>query len=381
MSSETTPSAYSRKHPFSAPVRANRSLCGPGSEKETRHIELSLAGSGLRYDVGDALGVFASNDPALVDEIIARLRLDPGEPVINADKQTVPLRHALVHQCVITHPDRKFLALVVERGFADPELPSLLDPARKADLDRYLYGREVIDFLHPEFRVEAAEFVATLRKLQPRLYSIASSLRAHPDEVHLTVASVRYTSHGRDRKGVCSTYLNERAPEGSAVPVFVHVAKAFRPPEDPARDMIMVGPGTGVAPFRAFLEERAAIGATGRNWLFFGEQRAAANFFYRDEFERALASGVLTRLDTAFSRDQAHKIYVQHRLLEQAAAVWDWIAGGAEFFVCGDANRMAKDVDEALLRIVAEQGGMDAGGAAAYVETMRKEKRYKRDVY
>mgnify|MGYP000658951550 CR=1 FL=1 len=374
---------YSRKHPFPAPLLVNRNLCGPGSEKETRHVEFSLAGSGLQYEAGDSLGVHATNDPTLVDEIIGLLRCSPDAEVLNVDKQLEPLRAALLRHCVITHPDRKFLAALVEKGGANGELAALLVPERKAGLDEYLWGREVVDFLAaaPGLHFEPAEFVATLRKLQPRLYSLASSQRVHPDEAHLAIAAVRYESHGRVRRGVCSTFLGERLPVGEAAPVFVHSAKGFRLPDDPARDIIMVGPGTGVAPFRAFLEDRRATGATGRNWLFFGEQHAAANFFYREEFERAMADGFLTRLDTAFSRDQAHKIYVQHRLLERGAEVWRWIDAGAEFFVCGDAKRMAKDVDHALIEIVVAQGGRTPETAAEYVETMRREKRYKRDVY
>lgn len=381
---EATQAEYTRKNPFPARLVVNRRLTGEGSNKDTRHFEVSLAGSGLAYEVGDSMGVFCQNDPALVDEIIGHLELDPGAVVTTPAKREAPLRQALLEDCVITQPDKKFLRAVVERAEAAPLLAELLTPERKDDLEEYLWGLEVIDFLlqHPTMRFEAQELVGLLRKLQPRLYSIASSLKAHPEEVHFTIATVEYESHGRLRKGVCSTWLAQRVGREDPVPVFVHTAKGFRLPEDGATPIIMVGPGTGIAPFRAYLEERRAVGATGRNWLFFGEQHAATDFLYRDEFEAYHRDGLLTRFDTAFSRDQDHKIYVQDRLLENAADIWKWIdSEGAHFFVCGDAARMAKDVDTALHTIIREQGGKSPEEAASYVEALKKDHRYKRDVY
>ena len=374
---------YSRKNPFPAKLLVNRRLTGEGSNKDTRHYEVSLAGSGLEYVVGDSMGVFCQNDPELVDEIIARLALDPGEVVTSPAKRDLPLRQALLEDCIITQPDKKFLKAVVEKAQAAPLLAELLTPERKDDLAEYLWGLEVIDFLieHQSVRFEAQEFVSLLRKLQPRLYSIASSLKAHPDEVHFTIATVEYESHGRKRKGVCSSWLAERVGD-DPVPLFVHTAKGFRLPENGETPIIMVGPGTGIAPFRAYLEERSATGASGANWLFFGEQHSDTDFFYRDEFEGYQRAGLLTHFHTAFSRDQDHKIYVQDRLRENAAEIWQWLErDGAHFFVCGDAARMAKDVDKALHDIVQQEGGKSPDEAAAYVEALKKDHRYKRDVY
>lgn len=374
--------AYSRKNPFPAKLKVNRALTLEGSEKETRHYELSLAGSGLKYEVGDSLGVFPSNDPELVDEILRTLGFSGQEPVPAPDGQIVPMRSALMHNYIITEPSKQLLKAVAEKDPSATFLQDMLDPELKSELDQYVWGRGVIDPLM-EFNVkfEAEEFAGVLRKLQPRLYSIASSQRAYPEEVHLTIASVRYESHGRRRAGVASVFFAERVDENTGIPVFVHSAKHFRLPEDPDTDIIMVGPGTGIAPFRAFLQDRKATGATGNNWLFFGEQRSKSDFFYRGEFETYLAEGVLRRFDTAFSRDQDYKIYVQHRMLEQAADIFKWIEGGAYFYVCGDANRMAKDVDEALHKIVETQGGITPEQAIEYVAALKKEKRYRRDVY
>lgn len=383
MSSANSP--WSRKNPFPAPLLVNRKLTGACSEKDTRHYEISLAGSGLNYEVGDSLGIFPSNDPALADEIIAALRATGNEPVPAADGSTKSLREALIHDYAIKEPSKQFLAALVEKaGDAAPLLRELqADPERKKDLEEYLWGMEYIDFLlsHPSVSFAPEEFIKLIRKLIPRLYSIASSIKANPEQVHLTVATVRYESHGRERKGVASTYLAERVETGKTLPVFFHVAKGFRLPEDGNTPVIMVGPGTGVAPFRAYLQERKAVGAQGKNWLFFGEQRAKEDFLYQEEFEQLEKEGVLTRFDTAFSRDQEKKVYVQHRMLENGAEIWLWLEEGAHFFVCGDAARMAKDVDAALLTIVETHGGKSAEEAALYIEALKKEKRYKRDVY
>jgi sulfite reductase (NADPH) flavoprotein alpha-component len=242
---------------------------------------------------------------------------------------------------------------------------------------------EVIDFLseHPSVRFNPEEFVGLLTKLQPRLYSVASSLRAYPDQVHFIVDVVRYESHGRARQGVCSSFLAERA-DNVPVPVYPSLAKHFHLPEDPGTPIIMVGPGTGVAPFRAFLQERQALGAKGKNWLFFGAQKENSDYAYKEDFARFQREGILSRLDCAWSRDQAHKVYVQHRMLENAAEIWHWLdSEGAQFFVCGDARRMAKDVDAALRKIVQEHGGQSVGEANEYVEKLKSDKRYKRDVY
>jgi len=376
---------YSRKNPFLAPLLANRKLSLEGSEKETRHFELGLEGSGLVYECGDSIGVFPSNDPELVQEILHVLRASGEEQVQGNDGTLKPLRAALMEDYQITQPSRQFIQAVTERGGeAASLLRQLLDPLRRQDLQDYLWGMEYVDFLrgHASIHFTPEEFVKVLRKLQPRLYSIASSQKAHPKSVHLTIAVVRYESHGKQRKGVASTYLAERVGEADRVPVFVHMAKGFRLPEDGNTPIIMVGPGTGVAPFRAYLQDRKATGARGKNWLFFGEQRMKSDFLYEEEFKAFQSEGLLTRFDTAFSRDQANKVYVQHRMLENAAEIWKWIdQEGAQFFVCGDASRMAKDVDAALLKIVEKEGGKTADDAAGYVEELKKTKRYKRDVY
>jgi sulfite reductase (NADPH) flavoprotein alpha-component len=383
MSAPAQPSPYSRKNPFPAKLLVDRTLTLAGSEKETRHYEFSLAGSGLQYEPGDSMGIFVKNNPKLVEGLLEALHFSGDEMVTTKEGETFPLRQGLIQHFQITQPSKQFLEAIAEKSATAGELKELLDPERKRDLEHYLWGLEIIDFIldNPSVRFTVEDFVRTLRKLQPRLYSIASSLKAHPEEVHFLVASVRYESHGREREGVATTYLADRITMEAEVPMFVHVAKGFRLPEDPATPIIMIGPGTGLAPFRAYLEERSAVGAPGKNWLFFGEQRCRSDFFYQDQLEEMTKFGVLTRFDTAFSRDQAHKIYVQHRMLEQSNSIFEWLESGAHFFVCGDAARMAKDVDVALHQIVANEGGKTPEQAAEYVETLRKEKRYKRDVY
>lgn len=360
----------------------NRPLTGSGSQKDTRHFEIDLQGSGLEYEVGDSLGVFPTNDPALVDEILHLLELSGDEQVTSPAKEQVSLRDALLYHSILTEPSKQLLAAIGEKDLAAQSLRDIVESKDRHALTDYAWGREVIDpLLEYNVKFTADEFVAVLRKLQPRLYSIASSLKAHPDQVHLTIATVEYESFGRKRKGVCTTYLAQRVGDDDKVPVFVHKAKHFRIPEDPATDMIMVGPGTGVAPFRAFLEERKAIAAPGRNWLFFGEQHSASEFFYRDEFEAYQKDGTLARFDTAFSRDQEHKIYVQHRLLENGADIWAWLEGGAYFYVCGDAERMAKDVEATLIEIIEIHGKKSQEEAEAWLADFKKAKRYRKDVY
>ena len=377
----TSPS-YSRTNPFPARLITNRKLTGADSGKDTRHFEISLQGSGLSYEVGDALGVVPQNCPALVDEIVRALGCDGEEAVTEPSGKETSLRSALLRNYQITKPGSTLLQLIADKA-GDEELKALLDPARKADLDKFLYGREVIDVLLrcPAAKFAPKEFVRLLAKLQPRLYSISSSPKAHPGEVHLTIAAVRYESHSRSRKGVCSTFLADRVEADTSVPVFVQTSHGFRIPADGGRPIIMIGPGTGIAPFRAFLEERRAIGATGKNWLFFGDQKAASDFLYREQLEAMLAEGSLTRLDTAFSRDQAEKIYVQTRMLEQAAELWRWLEEGAHLYVCGDAKRMAKDVDGALHDIIQKVGAKTADEVKAYVSKLKSDKRYQRDVY
>ena len=290
-----------------------------------------------------------------------------------------------MREYTITEPSKEFLSALVERTGeeSDPLSELIADPAQKKALEDYLWGMELIDLLldNPSVEWTVEEFLKTLRKLQPRLYSIASSLRANPESVHLTVATVRYVSHGRAREGVASTFLAERWAGETEAGVFIHKAKHFRLPEDGSTPVIMVGPGTGVAPFRAYLQERRVTGAVGKNWLFFGEQTRGSDFLYAEELLGMERDGFLTKLDLAFSRDQAAKIYVQDRMRENAEALWGWLEEGAHFYVCGDGARMAKDVDTELHRIAETVGGKSVEEAALYVEEMKKSKRYKKDVY
>ncbi len=373
---------HDRKNPFPARLLTNRLLNGEGSAKEVRHYEISLAGSGITYEVGDALGVLPANCGELVGDILTALGCDGEEAVKTPDGTETSLRLALAQHYDITRPSAELLKAAAERGAADGALAALIDPARKDDLKKWLWGREVIDVITGLAQpFTAAEFIGLLKKLPPRLYSISSSPKAHPDEVHLTVAAVRYDGHGRPRKGVCSTFLADRCAADSPVPVFVQTSHGFRLPADGSVPILMCGPGTGIAPFRAFLEERRATGATGRNWLFFGDQKRATDFLYREQLEGWVADGHLTRLDLAFSRDQAEKIYVQDRMRENPAELWAWLECGAHFYVCGDASRMAKDVDAALHTIAETAGGLTTEAAAAYIQKLKTDKRYQRDVY
>lgn len=370
---------YSRKNPFPASLKERVLLNGRGSSKETIHLEFDLEGSGLVYEAGDALAVVPRNASDVVEALLAAAKAD-GATEVTLKDGTFTLREALVRHLDITVLSKPVISRYNE--FAQSkELDEILND--KERLNSYIEGREVVDLLsdYPAPKLDAQGLVGILRKLPPRLYSIASSPKAHEDEVHLTVGVVRYESHGRARKGVCSTYLADLLESGEKADVFVTPNKHFKPPTDPSTPMIMVGPGTGIAPFRAFVEERAAIDAKGKNWLIFGDQHYLTDFLYQTEWQDYLKDGVLTRLDLAFSRDQAEKIYVQDRMKENAAEIYKWLQDGANFYVCGDASRMAHDVDRALHEIVAEQGGHDEEAAAAYIKQLKTDKRYLRDVY
>lgn len=372
---------YSRNHPFMAPVLRNVNLNGPGSAKETRHVELLLEGSGIRYECGDSLGVFPSNDSELVDLALEALGSDGEEMVADAQWGTLPLRAALLRRYELNNVPPNLVKAVAERS-GDTKLAELAAPGNQKGLEAYADGRDSIDLIleHPGMRFSPQEFLACLRRMRPRLYSIASSAKANPGRAHLTVAVVRYEHRGRSRLGVASTYLAERIGEGGYAPIFLHRSK-FRMPEDGSAPMIMVGPGTGVAPFRAFLQEREALGQRGDNWLFFGDQRRETDFLYGPEFEAMRERGLLTRLSLAWSREGPQKVYVQHRMLEAGAEIWSWLERGACIYVCGDASRMAAEVDVALREIVREHGGRDEAGAGEYLEAMKKARRYQRDVY
>uniref|UniRef100_UPI0005C290F5 diflavin oxidoreductase n=1 Tax=Burkholderia gladioli TaxID=28095 RepID=UPI0005C290F5 len=369
-----------KARPASSKLVANLKLNQPGAAKDTRYLSLSTEGTALEYEAGDALGIWPTNCPSVVDELLGLTRLSGDTPVTVSGVGDVRLADALGRHLDITRPHPDALALIAERS-SNGALKSLLSDERKGDLKNWLWGQQLADVLH-EFPVDlsAAELVGMLKRIQPRLYSIASSPAAHRDEVHLTVLAVRYSNGRRERKGVASTFLADRAGDGG-VPVFVQKSAHFRPPASGEVPIVMVGPGTGIAPFRGFLHERRARGASGRNWLFFGEQHAATDFYYRDELAAMREDGLLTHLDLAFSRDQERKVYVQDRMRERGAELWSWLEAGAHFYVCGDASRMAKDVDLALKDVVAAHGGMDEARAGEYVARMSKERRYLRDVY
>ena len=372
---------YGKKNPFPSPILKNVDLMKAGSEKETIHVELSLEGSGLEYIAGDALGVFARNPEEHVDDLLKSLPFEGTEEVPLPDGGEAPLREALIASYDLRALTPKFLKNWQERSDS-PTLHSVVESDDRKVMNDFCWGREVIDLVidHPATFADAKEFVSVLKKLQPRLYSIASSPNAHPGEVHLTIAIVRYESHGRERGGVCSTYFSDRS-DGLKPGVFVHNNKAFKLPEDGTTPIIMVGPGTGIAPFRAFLEERRVIGAKGKNWLIFGNPHRKTDYLYEEEFSAMQKEGLLNRLDLAFSRDQAEKRYVQHLMEESGKELWSWLQEGATFYVCGDAAHMAKDVDAALHRIAETHGGLSEEEAVAYFKGLKKEKRYARDVY
>jgi NADPH-dependent sulfite reductase flavoprotein alpha-component len=376
MDPETSGSQPSRAHPHRARLSINRRLNGEAASKDTRQFALTLGDSGLTYEAGDALGVWPRNCPALIDEVLALTGLHGDQPVSVDKLGEMPLSQALTSQFEIARPSADALGFIAERS-GSSELKTLLTEPFNSELKDWLWGRQLADVLR-EFPLScsAQELLDHLKPLQPRLYSIASSSKAHPDEVHLTVSAVRYGK----RKGVSSTFLADRVGDGE-VPVFLQPTQHFRVPADGDVPMIMIGPGTGVAPFRAFLQERQMRADRGRNWLFFGEQHAATDFYYRDELERMQKDGLLTHLSLAFSRDQAEKIYVQHRIRQQGAELWRWLEEGARIYVCGDATHMAKDVDQALREVIAEHGRLSEERAAEHLRDLAGEKRYVRDVY
>jgi sulfite reductase (NADPH) flavoprotein alpha-component len=389
MSDSAPTSLFTKDNPFPARLGENRLLNKAGSHKETRHFVVDIAGSDLSYKVGDSLGVFAANRPSEVEEILQHLGAtgaEPVSPVMLKLPAPLPLREVLTGRLALAKPTRKMIETLAAKATGEGDkarLAALLAPEAKDQLAGYLEDREFIDLLteYPSAKLAPQELVDHMRRLMPRLYSIASSPRSFPSEIHLTVAIVRYETNHRSRVGVASTFLSDRAELAKTpVPVFVSDSH-FGVPADGAKDIIMVGPGTGVAPFRAFMQERVATKAPGRNWLFFGDQHRATDYLYEEEWSAWLAQGALARADLAFSRDQILKVYVQDRMRENAAELWGWLKDGAHFYVCGDAKRMAKDVDVALHDVIAQQGGMEVAQAADYVKQMKKDKRYQRDVY
>jgi sulfite reductase (NADPH) flavoprotein alpha-component len=379
---------YSRKNPFLAELTRHDRLTGPGSLKDTRHFVLSLEGSGLSYTPGDSLGAFGRNPPELVEELIGLLGFDPESPVQDPQRQGTTFREALLRDYTVNRANRKIMAGLAERIPQGEQRNRLMELVDNSDeLCAYIDSRDYVDILRDfkEARFESpAAFLAQLSPVVPRLYSIASSFQAHPGEVHLCITVVRYETHGRPKKGLASGFFADHTDMFvKNIPVYVQESRTFRLPKDGSTDIIMCGPGVGLAPFRAFLEQRVLDGATGRNWLFFGEQHRATDFLYGDELQDYQRKGSLHRLDLAFSRDQAQKVYVQHRMLEHARELWAWLQNGAYFYVCGDARHMAKDVHQTLIDIAHQQGGLSPEAAADYVNAtlMKTEKRYLRDVY
>ncbi|MCY8789282.1 assimilatory sulfite reductase (NADPH) flavoprotein subunit [Bacillus inaquosorum] len=382
-SPQTGESSYSRTNPFRAEVLENLNLNGRGSNKETRHVELSLEGSGLTYEPGDSLGVYPENDPELVELLLKEMNWDPEEIVtLNKQGDVRPLKEALISYYEITVLTKPLLEQAAQLTGSN-ELRELLAPGNEGNVKAYIEGRDLLDLIrdYGPFSVSAQEFVSILRKMPARLYSIASSLSANPDEVHLTIGAVRYDAHGRERKGVCSILCAERLQPGDTLPVYVQHNQNFKLPKDPETPIIMVGPGTGVAPFRSFMQEREETGAEGKAWMFFGDQHFVTDFLYQTEWQNWLKDGVLTKMDVAFSRDTEEKVYVQHRMLEQSAELFEWLQEGAAVYICGDEKHMAHDVHNTLLEIIEKEGNMSREEAEAYLADMQQQKRYQRDVY
>ena len=372
---------YSRKNPCRSELSERINLNGSGSAKETMHLEFDLSGTGLTYEPGDSLAVQPKNSDELVSTLLETTQFDPSTSVTIKD-ETCSLGEALKSILDITTLSVPFLTRY--NAIANNQvLDSLLDDEDKSSIQNYISGRDLIDVLidYPTKELTAQSLVDLLRKLPPRLYSIASSQKANPDSVHLTVAVVRYETHGREREGVCSTFLANRLGLDTTADVFVTANKNFKLPENTDAPIIMVGPGTGIAPFRAFMQERKALNSKGKNWLFFGDQHFITDFLYQAEWQAYQKEGLLNKIDLAFSRDQKEKVYVQDKMLANAKELYAWLESGAYFYVCGDASRMAHDVDKALHQIVQEQAGLSEEEAAEYIKKIKTEKRYLRDVY
>jgi sulfite reductase (NADPH) flavoprotein alpha-component len=381
VSTQTVESTYTRTNPFRAEVLDNLNLNGRGSNKETRHLELSLEGSGLSFQPGDSLGFYPENDPELVSLLLEELKWNPEESVtINKQGEVLSLKDALSTYYEITTLTKPLLEKAAKLT-ASSDLQELLNDSEK--VKSYLEGHDLLDVVRDFGPVNSSpqEFASILRKMPARLYSIASSLTANPDEVHLTIGAVRYHANGRDRKGVCSIYTAERLQPGDSVPIYIQQNENFKLPANPETPIIMIGPGTGVAPFRSFIQEREETGAEGKSWMFFGDQHFVTDFLYQTEWQKWLKDGVLTRMDVAFSRDTAEKVYVQHRMLEQSKELFQWLQEGAHVYICGDEKHMAHDVHQTLIGIIEKEGSMSREAAEAYLADMQQQKRYQRDVY
>lgn len=376
-------SEYSRTNPFYAEVLENINLNGRGSNKETRHLELSLEGSGLVYEPGDSLGIYPTNDPALVDELIQTCGWNAEEAVtVHKNGDTLPLKEALTSHFEITVLTKPLLQKIAALTKSE-SLHALLEKGNEEKLKEYIAGRDLVDAARDfgPFEGTAADFTSILRKIPARLYSIASSLKANDEEVHLTIGAVRYDAHGRERQGVCSILCAERLQPGDTLPVYIQHNQNFKLPQDPDAPIIMVGPGTGIAPFRSFMQEREEMGANGKSWLFFGDQHFVTDFLYQTEWQKWLKDGVLTKMDVAFSRDTEEKVYVQHQMKKQSKELFEWLEQGAYVYICGDEKHMAHDVHNTLLSIIQEEGAMSKEKAESYLANLQEQKRYQRDVY
>jgi sulfite reductase (NADPH) flavoprotein alpha-component len=381
--SQLVESTFSRTNPFKAEVLENINLNGRGSNKETRHLELSLEGSGLSFEPGDSLGIYPENDPALVNLLLEEMHWDPEQLVtVNKKGDVLPLKDALFSHFEITTLTKPLLEKASALS-ASEKLQELVSPGNEEKVKAYLDGRDLLDLVRDftPWIGSAQEFVSILRKMPSRLYSIASSLNANPDEVHLTIGAVRYEAHGRERNGVCSILAAERLQPGDTVPVYIQHNDNFKLPKNTDAPIIMVGPGTGAAPFRSFMQEREEIGAEGKTWMFFGDQHFVTDFLYQTEWQKWLANGTLTKMDVAFSRDTAEKVYVQHRMLEHSQELFEWLQEGAHLYICGDEKHMAHDVHSTLIEIIEKEGGFSREKAEEYLAEMQQHKRYQRDVY
>jgi len=375
--------SYSRTNPFKAEVLENINLNGRGSNKETHHLELSLEGSGLTFEPGDSLGIYPKNDSDLVEMLLMELDWDPEETVkVNKQGELRQLRESLISDFEITVLTKSLIEQAAQLS-GNEDLKELLKPGNEERLKEYREGRDLLDFVRDfgSWGESAQEFVSILRKMPARLYSIASSLSAYPDEVHLTIGAVRYESHGRERKGVCSILCADRLQPGDLLPIYIQHNQNFKQPKNPDTPIIMVGPGTGIAPFRSFIQDREEAEATGKTWLFYGDQHFVTDFLYQTEWQKWLKTGVLTKMDVAFSRDTDEKVYVQDRMREQSGELYEWLQKGAAVYICGDEKNMAHDVHNTLIEIIEKEGNMSHADAQAYLEDMQQNKRYQRDVY
>ncbi|MFT8320245.1 MAG: assimilatory sulfite reductase (NADPH) flavoprotein subunit [Bacillus sp. (in: firmicutes)] len=381
--SASTESVYSRTNPFQAEILEVINLNGQGSNKETLHLELSLEGSGLTYQPGDSVGIYPNNDPILVEMLLNEMKWDPEEIVtVNNKGDVLPLKEALTSYFEITVLTKPLLEQAAQFT-ANEDLQELLYPDSEDELKAYIKGRDLLD-LGQDFgpwAVPAQKFISILRKIPARLYSIASSYAANPDEVHLTIGALRYESHGRERKGVCSILCSERLNPGDKLPIYIQKNQNFKLPEKPETPIIMIGPGTGIAPFRSFMQEREEAGISGKSWLFFGDQHFVTDFLYQTEWQNLLKTGVLTKLDVAFSRDSNEKVYVQHRMLEHSKELFGWLEEGAVVYICGDEKHMAHDVHQTLIDIIETEKNTSREKAEEYLAALQQEKRYLRDVY